>query len=94
MSPIAAKNKIKINLLNVCFQFYFPSVRCLQIRTPMTPSSLRLHMSTRPIVLDMRLRPGSGPGSMPFSDGVVWIVADLVDGHSLVCVFSIRDGAN
>jgi len=31
---------------------------------------------------------------MPFSDGVVWIVADLVDGHSLVCVFSIRDGAN
>jgi len=28
----------------------------------------------------MRLRLGSGPGSMPFSDGVVWIVVDLVDG--------------
>ena len=46
-------------------QYFFPSARCLQIRTPMTHWSPRSRMSTRRIVLDTRQRRVNGRGSTP-----------------------------
>ena len=46
-------------------QYFFPSARCSQIRTPMTHWSPRSRMSTRRIVLDTRQRRVNGRGSTP-----------------------------